>query len=66
MRFSFWIFHSFSLGVFSLASLEHKYLRAREKRTETLSFPEISLRMDFNRIGGTAGFWNNHEGLHEG
>lgn len=22
--------------------------------------------MDLNRIGGTAGFWNNHEGLHEG
>jgi hypothetical protein len=22
--------------------------------------------MDLNRIGGTAGFWNNHEVLHEG
>lgn len=22
--------------------------------------------MDLNRIGGTAGFWNNYEGLHEG
>lgn len=60
-RFSFFFFYS-------LASLEQKYLRARGKKRKrkTLLCPEISLRMDLNRIGGTAGFWNNHEGLHEG